>query len=261
MRHAGGLRIDHAMGLARLFWVPDGAVPADGAYVHYPVDELLGVLALESARARCFVVGEDLGTVPEGFRERMDAAGVLSYRVLWFERAGADFMAAAHYPAQSAACASTHDLPTVRGWWTGADIAERHRLGHLDAAAAARAEHERERERHALCAALSLPAPALSADRASAPEATTVTIAAHRFIAETPAALVLLQADDLAGEVDAINLPGTDRERPNWRRKIALDATALWDTPIGAAARRDLASHGRTVAGVPGGAAAIDDDN
>jgi 4-alpha-glucanotransferase len=189
----------------------------------------------------------------------MDAAGILSYRVLWFERDGAAFMAAAQYPAQSAACASTHDLPTVRGWWAGADIAEKHRLGHLDAAATAHAEDERARERRALCAALSLPAPAASANGETTPDAVAVTIAAHRFIAETPAALVLLQADDLAGEIDAINLPGTDRERPNWRRKLALDATALWSTPVGAAARRDLALHNRTLGGLRDEEAAIGD--
>ncbi len=128
-RHAGALRIDHVMGLARLFWVPDGATANEGAYVRYPLDDLLGALALESHRARCLVVGEDLGTVAEGFRERLDAADVLSYRVLWFERDGETFREPRRYPAKAAACVSTHDLPTIRGWWNGVDIDERRALG------------------------------------------------------------------------------------------------------------------------------------
>jgi len=120
MRHAGALRIDHVMGLTRLFWIPEGAAPVDGAYVRYPLEALLRVLATESVRARCLVVGEDLGTVPEGLRERLAAADVLSYRVLWFERQGSAFVAPERYPPKAAACVSTHDLPTIAGWWSGA---------------------------------------------------------------------------------------------------------------------------------------------
>ena len=139
MRHAGALRIDHVMGLSRLFWVPGGATAAAGAYVRYPFDALLGTLALASARARCLVVGEDLGTVPDGLRERLADAAVLSYRVLWFERDGDAFIAPSQWPAQAAACVSTHDLPTIAGWWTGADIDEREALGLLSKADAASA--------------------------------------------------------------------------------------------------------------------------
>jgi glycogen operon protein len=136
MRHAGALRIDHVMGLSRSFWIPDGAAPVDGTYVSYPLEPLLDALAAESHRASCVVVGEDLGTVPEGFRERLAAADVLSYRVLWFERTGTSFAAPARYPAKAAAAVSTHDLPTIAGWWSGADIDEKAVLGFLDEGAA-----------------------------------------------------------------------------------------------------------------------------
>ena len=116
MRHAGLLRIDHAMGLTRLFVIPDGAKPAEGAYVAYPVDELIGHIALESERRQCMIVGEDLGTVPEGFRETAASADFLGTRVLWFERRGRAFIAPQFYPALAVACVATHDLPTLAGW-------------------------------------------------------------------------------------------------------------------------------------------------
>ncbi len=213
MRHAGALRIDHVMGLSRLFWVPEGAQGEDGAYVAYPRDEMLGELALESRRARCLIVGEDLGTVPEGFRDALAAADVLSYRVLWFERDGTRFRPASAYPARAVACISTHDLPTLAGWRCGADIAERASLGQIDEGAARR---ERAAEIAALTEAIGAP-----------PDAPTV----HGFLAATPCALVLAQADDLAGECRALNLPGTDRERPNWRRKVAAPVPELLATP------------------------------
>ncbi|MDH5264425.1 MAG: 4-alpha-glucanotransferase, partial [Betaproteobacteria bacterium] len=239
-RHAGALRIDHVMGLSRLFWVPDGATAAEGAYVRYPLDDLLGALALESHRARCLIVGEDLGTVADGFRERMDAADVLSYRVLWFERDGEAFREPGRYPAKAAACISTHDLPTIRGWWNGADIDERHAIGLADDGETAAARAERRRDRSRLADALVAAGEAPDAVEGHAPAGDAVAQALHRFIAATPCALALVQADDLSGEAQALNLPGTDRERANWRRRLAVDAADLWNTPVGAQAARDL---------------------
>ncbi|MFL5333904.1 MAG: 4-alpha-glucanotransferase, partial [Geminicoccaceae bacterium] len=130
MRHAGGLRIDHVMALQHLYWIPAGYAPADGAYVAYALDDLLGILALESERHRCLVVGEDLGTVPAGFRERMAEAGVLSYRVLFFEWApDGSFLAPEAYPERALATIGSHDLATLRGWWEGHDLLLKHRLG------------------------------------------------------------------------------------------------------------------------------------
>jgi len=163
VRHAGVLRIDHVMSLMRLFWIPDGARGGDGAYVSYPLEDLLGVLALESMRARCAIVGEDLGTVPEGFRERMASADVLSYQPLWFQRDDAGFHAPSRYAAKAVACVSTHDLPTFAGWWSGADIAERRALQHLDDDAAASARDERHADRVALASAIRAEGPSTSA--------------------------------------------------------------------------------------------------
>ena len=126
MRHAGALRIDHVMGLRRLFVIPDGASGADGAYVTYPMTDLLAQVALESHRARCLVVGEDLGTVPEGMPETLAANNILSYSVLWFQRRDGHLRPPSEWRRLAAACVSTHDLPTLAGWWDGgADIAEK----------------------------------------------------------------------------------------------------------------------------------------
>ena len=127
MRHAGGLRIDHVMGLMHLFWIPAESSPATGAYVNYPFEELMGILALENQRNRCLIVGEDLGTVPAGFRERMDA-NVLSYRVLYFEKDGDRFKRPEEYPGLALACVTTHDLATLQGFWRGADLELKRRL-------------------------------------------------------------------------------------------------------------------------------------
>ena len=236
MRHAAALRIDHVMGLTRLFWIPDGATAVDGTYVRYPLEDMMGVLAQESHRARCLVVGEDLGTVPEGFRERMAAGDILSYRVVWFERNGRAFHDPSRYPAQAATCVATHDLPTIAGWWNGTDIDEKHTLGRIN-------ENEVAQERVERAAAKEALATAIAKAGAASPESidpkrphdAAITAAIHRFTCATPSALVLFQADDLAGETKAQNLPGTDRERSNWRRKVSVGVQALWETAAGVA--------------------------
>jgi glycogen operon protein len=230
MRHAGLLRVDHAMGLTRLFLVPQGAKPAQGAYLAYPLRDLLGLLALESRRRQCAVAGEDLGTVPEGFRESLAAADILSTRVLWFERDNGAFRLPRTYPSLAVACASTHDLPTIAGWWDGADIAERRALGFLSAEDEARQIDARQQEKRALVAALVDAGLIAAAPEGDAPLADATAAAIHAFVARAPSVLALAQADDLAGEIDATNLPGTDHERPNWRRKLAGDIDALFSS-------------------------------
>ena len=241
MRHAGALRIDHVMGLSRLYWIPDGANAAEGAYVGYPLDALLGLLARESVSARCFVVGEDLGTVPEGFRERLAAADVLSYRVLWFERESLNFTPPSRYPAKAVTSISTHDLPTIAGWWSSSDITEKRALGLLTTEAAVHAKTDRMAEKCALAEAIDRAGVASNGSiDVHTPHDAMITAAIHRYAGATPSALVLMQADDLAGESVALNLPGTDQERPNWRRKVRVDAHALWQTPSGVRAIADL---------------------
>jgi (1->4)-alpha-D-glucan 1-alpha-D-glucosylmutase len=233
MRHAGALRIDHVMGLMRLFWVPPGGAPKDGAYVRYPLDEMLGLVALESRRNRCLVVGEDLGTVPDEVRAALGAAGVLSYRLLYFERAdGGDFKRPADYPAQAIVAASTHDLPTLAGWWTGADLVLRDTLGLFPGPAAREAQVVgRAQDRARLLLALEreslLPAGA-SVNPVSPPGMTPeFARALHVYLARSPAALLAVQLEDVLGVAEQVNLPGTTDAHPNWRRKLPLPLERL----------------------------------
>ena len=228
MRHAGMLRIDHAMGLQRLFLIPEGARPADGAYLAYPLDDLIGHIALESRRARCMVVGEDLGTVPEGFRARLTRGNIFGMRVLWFERNGAEVLPPAAYPPTSVACVATHDLATLAGWWQGADIAEKLSLGRLTLSAAGAAIAARLEEKRGLVAALVSAGLITSAPSADAPLDDAIAAAVHALVGGSGSLLASAQFDDLVGETVATNLPGTDRERPNWRLKLDPDVASAF---------------------------------
>jgi len=221
MRHAGGLRIDHVMGLQHLYCIPEGCSPAEGAYVAFPFDDLLGILALESQRHRCLVVGEDLGTVPEGFREKMAAANVLSYRVLFFEQDwdNGSFLLPTDYPRLALAVAGSHDLPTLVGWWEGRDIDLKERLGLYPGQDETRSQRERrEQERNAIVEVFRKEG-LLESNEISAEQ---FAIAAHEFLALSGSALVVPQLDDLIGEADQVNVPATFLEHPNWRRKYRM---------------------------------------
>ena len=217
MRHAGALRIDHVMGLARLFLVPDGGRAQDGTYLAFPLRDLLGHLALESVRARCLVVGEDLGTVPDGIRAALAEHDVLSYQVLRFNRDWDRLRPPTRYPVNAVACAATHDIAPLAGWWQETDIDERAALGLLDAGAEAAERRARAAERAELQELLN----------AEELDGKDLLAAVHALLLRTPCRLVLVQADDLAGETVGVNLPGTDRERPNWRRRLAVNVPAL----------------------------------
>jgi glycogen operon protein len=224
MRHAGALRIDHVLGLSRLFWVPEGGEGKDGAYVAYPEQELLGIVALESQRARCLVVGEDLGTVPDGLRDALRDSGLYSYQVLQFEREGDRYRSPSTYRPQAVACVSTHDLPPLAGWWEGADLTERAALGLLPEGLE-QAQAQRRADKAALLTALREHGfDDADPDTALSPE---VAAAIHAFVAHGPSRLVLVQAEDLAQARVSVNLPGTDRERPNWRRRTDLPVEQL----------------------------------
>jgi 4-alpha-glucanotransferase len=204
MRHAGGLRIDHVLGLFRLWWIPRGESPADGAYVRYRGDELLAVLAIESHRAGAFVIGEDLGTVPRGVRSRLRAAGVLGMRVIYFER-----QPPASWPRLSVAAVTTHDLPTMAGLWTGSDLDDQAAAGVAPDAVGA----ERLRERVAAVADIS--------PHADAPDA---ILAVHRALAAAPSLVRFATLEDALGVERRPNLPGTvSPQRSNW--SVALPTT------------------------------------
>lgn len=232
MRHAGALRIDHAMGLRRLFWIPEGGGPGDGTYVRYPFTAHLAILAIESHRAGCLVIGEDLGTLPRGFRPALRRAGILSSRVLYFERErSGSFGSARRYRHASVASIGTHDLPTLRGFLAGQDIGWRERLDLFatpDGAEEARRERAEDRERllRLLRRADLLPA------EGDDPDLETLALALHRWLARTPAALVQVSLEDLGLQLDQPNLPGTVDEHPNWRRRYGARAGELLDRPF-----------------------------
>lgn len=236
MRHAGAVRIDHVMGLKRLFWIPEGGAPAEGAYVRYPFDDLVRIIALESERHRCLVIGEDLGTVPRGFRPAMQQAGLMSCRVLYFERGrDGEFLPPSAYPRRALVSASTHDLPTLRGYWTHRDVRWRELLRRFpDDAALDQARRERDRDRILLLRALDsaglLPA---GVDPETPPGAPSdeLIVAIHRFLAESNGYLLMVQLEDAAREEEQPNLPGTD-EHPNWRRKLGRSLEELPDDPL-----------------------------
>lgn len=226
MAHAGGVRIDHIMGLSRLWMVPDGAPPAHGAYLAYPFDDLARLVALESHRHRAIVIGEDLGTVPEGFRERLAAHGILGMRVLWFEREGVQFKPASAFSPDAIAVTGTHDLPTVTGWWSGRDIDWRSPAGLLAEGNTEETERSgRAEDRAHLWAAIGdggLPPP----DQGEA-----ALDAALRFLAGTPSPLVVVPMEDALALPEQPNLPGTVEEHPNWRRRLAAQAAHILEEP------------------------------
>ena len=224
MRHAGAIRIDHAFQLRRLFLIPQGAPASQGAYVDYPFEALLAVLRLESHRARALVIAEDLGTAPEGFSEAIMRSGVLSYRVLQFEReADGGFKRPEAYPRDALAAITTHDLPTFAGWWRGLDTDLRETLGIYDQERAAKERSGRAIERRQLVAALHeerlLPSP----DVTEAPPLDAVV----RFLARAPAVLTAIQYEDVLGELGQPNMPGIMEGHPNWRRKLVDDVDTL----------------------------------
>jgi len=227
-RHAGALRIDHVMGLFRLFWIPQGKTGVDGAYVRYPAEDLLGIVALESARHNALVVGEDLGTVPKDVPPALEKWGVLSSKVLYFERnSRGAFKPAMRYPRLALATANTHDMPTIAGFWEGRDIAVRREVGLIASDGdAERAREDREGDRAALLRRLRAEK---IIPREQAPDTPAeLRGAVHAFLCRTPAQLVGLSLDDLAGEVEPVNVPGVGPDKyPSWTRKMRLDLATI----------------------------------
>jgi 4-alpha-glucanotransferase len=231
MRHAGGIRLDHAMGLQRLWVVPTGNGPAEGAYLEYPVQDLLRLLALESHRHRCIVIGEDLGTLPGGFHQRMAQSGVLGMRVLWFEQErDGRFRAPRQWPIDATAMTTTHDLPTVAGWWRGRDIEWREKLNRFPTREAAQQEHaQRQRDRLALWDAMR---ESRAAEGAPPNDPQQVVDAALVHVASARCSLAILPLEDALGLEEQPNMPGTIAGHPNWQRRLPGQAADLLHDPM-----------------------------
>jgi 4-alpha-glucanotransferase len=238
LAHAGGVRIDHIMGLMRLWLVPRGAPASEGAYLAYPLEDLLRLLALESHRHGAVVIGEDLGTVPPGFRARLRRAGIAGMDVMWFERTRLTYRKPLRWRRDAVAMTTTHDLPTVAGWWSSEDIRTRRALG----LGAAGEEEERKRDRVRLWRAFTAAGTAQGApppvDRPGA-----AVDAALGYVAQSPSPLMLAPLEDLLALEAQPNLPGTIDEHPNWRRRLAPAAKDLFDAPRVEARARIIAGH------------------
>ena len=213
MRHVGGLRIDHVLGLFRMFWIPPDGDATDGTYVRMPTRELLDILALESHRTGTFVVGEDLGTVEEGVRPELDDRDILRYQVWWFEEDPLE-----QWSAKALASVSTHDLPTVAGVWTGTDEDDLRAIGQDPDGT----WHAELRRRIAEAAGVGTDADAADA-----------IVGLHRHVASAPNRIVVAQLDDALGVPHRINVPGTDRtvRADNWSRLLPVSVEALADHP------------------------------
>jgi 4-alpha-glucanotransferase len=238
LAHAGGLRIDHVMGLRRLWLIPRGAAPREGAYVDYPLDDLLRLLALESARHEAIILGEDLGTVPEGLRERLADKAVLGMRVLPFEQnAPGQFTAILDWPDNALATTGTHDLAPLAGWLSGRDIDWSQRLHLLDAPSELHWRQQRQREREGLRRTL---------EHNYGPQRDDPALidAAIRYVGHTRAPLVLIPLEDLLGCQEQPNLPGTTSGHPNWQRRFSAAVDTLLDDPD-AARRLELLAQAR----------------
>lgn len=252
MRANGALRIDHVIGLQRLFWVPDGMHAVDGAYVRYPVHDLLAILALESVRAGCVVIGEDLGTVSDEMRGALHDWGLLSYRIVYFSKhwhGDHSFLAPSEYPPQSLVTVSTHDLPTFAGFWSGHDLDMRDRLDLFpDAQTRDRLRHERELDRTRLLTALAqenlCPGTITEADT-ERPTAELVT-AVHRYAARARSAVMMVQMEDVLGELEQANVPGTVAEQPNWQRRLHVPLEEWPEHKLLQELARDLRTERRT---------------
>ncbi|GHE78069.1 4-alpha-glucanotransferase [Thalassotalea profundi] len=227
MQYAGALRIDHILGLMRQYWVAPGMAADQGVYITFPFDDILRIIALESRRNNCVVIGEDLGTVPEGFSEIMEAAGLLSYKVLFFERWESGYYKRPElYPAQSMVTISTHDLPTMAGWWTGRDLAWRQQLNLYPNEEMGIADRKsRIDDRGLLLAALqdlgvidnnNLP------DQSPAKMNKELGLAVQKFLAQAPSHVQLIPLEDALEIHEQVNIPGTIDEHPNWKQKLPV---------------------------------------
>jgi 4-alpha-glucanotransferase len=235
MRHGGALRIDHVMRLFRLYWIPEGHTAAQGAYVKDRARDLVRILALESVRNNAVIVGEDLGTVEDEVRETLASFGVLSYRLLIFEQNEAGFKAPSEYPANALTSTTTHDLPTIAGYWSGHDIEARFRAGTIPKASFDAQQVDRVRDKQRLLDALFAMNLLPEHHGRVAAELPTMTPDIHSaimgYLATTPCVMWLVNQEDMTQEPFQQNLPGTTSEYPNWSRKMRWSLEDLRTLP------------------------------
>ncbi|TDN57413.1 4-alpha-glucanotransferase [Scandinavium goeteborgense] len=233
MQNCGALRIDHVMSVLRLWWIPYGETADHGAYVHYPVDDLLSILALESKRHQCMVIGEDLGTVPVEIVGKLRKSGVYSYKVLYFESDHEKtYRSPKAYPEQSMAVATTHDLPTLRGYWESGDLTLGKTLGlYPDEVILRGLYQDRELAKQGLLDALHKYGclPKRAGHKASLMNmTTTLNRGMQRYIADSNSALLGLQPEDWLDMAGPVNIPGTSYQYKNWRRKLSTTLEAMF---------------------------------
>lgn len=234
MKHCGSLRIDHVLGLLRLWWIPKGESATKGAYVYYPVRDMLAILALESHRHQCSVIGEDLGTVPDEIVELLRDAGVHSYKVFFFETSKEDggFISPAHYAEQSMAALCTHDMPTLRGFWHCDDLKMGREIGlYPDEAQLETLFADRLKCKQGILDSVAwhgfLP-PGVGRDASLVPMDSYLSEALQLHVAAGSSALLSVQLEDWLEMDKPVNIPGTVNEYPNWRRKLSMNLDEIF---------------------------------
>ena len=232
MRYAGAIRLDHVLGLKRLYLIPHGVQASQGAYVRFPFEAMLAVTALSSVEYKCIVAGEDLGTVPENFRETLAEWGIWTYQVMLFERsASGAFLPAESYRENALVSFGTHDVATFAGWRDHHDLAIKQALG-MDAG-------ETGEQRHSALEALRR---ALQQHGLESADFTSVA----RYLADTRSRLLVISMEDILGLADQVNLPGTTHEHPNWRRRLPVALEDLKNQPALSATADIMRSAGRS---------------
>jgi 4-alpha-glucanotransferase len=237
MQYAGALRIDHILGLMRQYWVAPGMGAHEGIYITFPLVDILSIIALESRRARCVVIGEDLGTVPEGFTDIISKSGLLSYKVLYFERwwESGLFKRPEEYPSQSIATVSTHDVPTLAGWWASRDLTWRRNLDlYPNDELKSQEQADRIKDRHFLISALKDTGTLIANDindETLEINQSILNIAVQKYIGLSPSHIQLIPIEDGLELIEQVNIPGTIDEHPNWRQKLPLTLNEIWEAP------------------------------
>ena len=238
VRHGGALRIDHVMRLARLFWIPDGLEAAQGIYVRDNAADLIRILALESVRSKNIIIGEDLGTVTDEIRHMLSRFGVLSYRLLYFEKhyPNHSFKHSYEYPRQALVSSTTHDLPTIAGFWQFRDIEARKAAGLVDQPGYRQQLEDRRREKQRLLDTLHSENLLPYYYPRNADHVAEVDGDLHNaligFLAQVPSMVLLLNQEDLTKETEQQNLPGSTAEYPNWRRKMKFKIEDLGSSAV-----------------------------